>query len=488
MDRALQHAGAHGAECQHADDQGQDEDHDLGRIEPELDLYAAQAGDHDDRRHRQADGGERGTEADIDRALQMVGGGGMEGGQPFGRQHQDGDDHAAERCGQAERVGAVVDDDGELLRQKHDRHECRDEEDRVIAEGPGLERIVTAMAGRLRRRVDDARRFGEVLAVPHGLHGEEGRVEKHSHQGEDQPLGERQRRVGGRGREPRQNQGQRRQRDEDAQIGARALQVEALLAVLEPADEERKPDHAVEHDDEDGEHRVARQRRVRSAMQHDGGDDRNLDADHRNSQHQRAERLAEEFGQAVGMTHDGKGTPHHDCEQPDEEHHGEGRIVQPVEPALAGRIEESRRQHAHDECSFRAHDPDHDDIPSTDPPPVTGSRSTPRPAAGMGRRHASRFARCRHRLCRPGWKRETSGSYRRLNVPADMTAPHEGHAARVAATKLRPRPKVASSSGLPREPIPFPSLLHDVAENGARQALRCRTTSRRCGRSRCSNR
>ena len=48
VDGPLQHVGAHGAEGEHADDEGQQENDDLARVEPELDVQTREDRDDDD--------------------------------------------------------------------------------------------------------------------------------------------------------------------------------------------------------------------------------------------------------------------------------------------------------------------------------------------------------------------------------------------------------------------------------------------------------
>ena len=75
------------------------------------------------RRNGEADRGKRRAEADIHRALEMVDQRGVKRGEPFGRQDENGDQHAAQRIRKREILDAEIDDHGEELRQQHDWHE-----------------------------------------------------------------------------------------------------------------------------------------------------------------------------------------------------------------------------------------------------------------------------------------------------------------------------------------------------------------------------
>ena len=125
-----------------------------------------------------------------------------------------------------QRLDADVDDDGEASRlgarsgrasgggrARGSRSSGRSRRARPRA-GPRAGPRSTAAALPRRRR-----RIGEVAAHPRRLEREEGRVERHGHHGEPAPRRWRRcgRRPGGREDE------ERRQRDEDAEIGARAV-------------------------------------------------------------------------------------------------------------------------------------------------------------------------------------------------------------------------------------------------------------------------
>jgi hypothetical protein len=133
----------------------------------------------------------------------------------------------------------------------------------------------------------------EVVLVPTGLQREEGSIKAHGHDCDEGALPNRQRRPRRRLRKVGQQQAERDQRQDHAEIRVRALQIVVLLAVPEAAHQQRQPDHAVKDDHHDREQRVAHQRRVVLAVQHDRRDARDLDDRDRERQDQRAVRLAE---------------------------------------------------------------------------------------------------------------------------------------------------------------------------------------------------
>jgi hypothetical protein len=126
----------------------------------------------------------------------------------------------------------------------------------------------------------------------------------------------------------RDDEGEDGERGDDHQEGAGAFKIVFLLPIAQRAHEQRRADHAVQNDHQGGEHGVAGERRVVRAMQHDGGEQRDLDDDHREGEHERAVRLAQPHGDCVGTAHHAEGAPHHGPEQPDEQQDGERVIVE----------------------------------------------------------------------------------------------------------------------------------------------------------------
>ena len=200
---------------------------------------------------------------------------------------------------------------------------------------PGVQHIVSAIALRL----------GKKGAVPHGLDDNEHDVEQNGDDGEQQRLDRRLARVGLGLGVVRDDQREHGKRGDDHEEGPRAGEIVFLLPVAERAHDQRRADHAVEHDHQRGEHGVARKRRVVLAMQHDRGEQRNLDHDHRQGKHERAVRLAEFLRDRFGMAHDTEGAPHHGAEQPEEQQDGE-RVIMQVGKQLAA--EEMGDQDAYD--------------------------------------------------------------------------------------------------------------------------------------------
>jgi hypothetical protein len=92
------------------------------------------------------------------------------------------------------------------------------------------------------------------------------------------------------------------QRNDHSEIGIGALKIILLLFMAPTAEEQRQADHAVEDYHDHGEQGVAGQGGVVFAMQHDGGDARNLDEGDRQGQQQRPVRLAKACGQMFRVT------------------------------------------------------------------------------------------------------------------------------------------------------------------------------------------
>ena len=104
----------------------------------------------------------------------------------------------------------------------------------------------------------------------------------------------------------------------------------------------REPNHAVEHDHHDAEHRVASQRGLALAGEHDRGNHHHFDANDGERQDQRSQRLSEPHRQALRMVHHGEGRAHDDGEKPNE-HQGEPqRIGQIGQPAFAKQQKQCR--------------------------------------------------------------------------------------------------------------------------------------------------
>ena len=133
-------------------------------------------------------------------------------------------------------------------------------------------------------------------------------------------------RVGRRLGVVRDDQREHGERGDDHEEGARAGEIVFLLPITQRPHQQRRAHHAVQHDHQRGEHGVARERRVVRAVQHDRGEQRDLDGDHREGQHERAVRLAEPLGDGLGVAHHGEGAPHHGAEQPNKQQDGD-RVI-----------------------------------------------------------------------------------------------------------------------------------------------------------------
>ena len=154
--------------------------------------------------------------------------------------------------------------------------------------------------------------------MAHGLNGEEDGVEQNGDRGEEASLEGRQARVRLGLGEVGHDQRKHGERGDDHEEGARTFEIVFLLPIAQRAHQQRRANHAVEHDHQGGEHGVAREGRVVLAMQDDRRHERDLDDDHRNREHQRAVGLAEMAGDGVGMAHHAEGATEHGPEDPQE--------------------------------------------------------------------------------------------------------------------------------------------------------------------------
>ena len=167
-----------------------------------------------------------------------------------------------------------------------------------------------------------ARRLDEEGAMAHRLDGEEDAIEHRREQGEGERLGRRQRGARGGSREVRQHQREHRQGHDHREVGHGALQVVVLLMVAQTAQQQREPDHAVQDDHQEREHRVPPEGRRGLRPQHHRRDQRDLDGDDGDGQDERAQGLSQELGQVVGPLDDAKRAPRDRPEEPREQQRG----------------------------------------------------------------------------------------------------------------------------------------------------------------------
>ena len=209
----------------------------------------------------------------------------------------------------------------------------------VVAERPSLLVAMRGIGGGFTIAVD---RLSEKSPMPHGLDGEEDAVEQDRDPREQTGLERREAGIGLRLGEIGKDERKHGERGNDHEKGARAFEIVLLLPIAQPPHEQRRADHAVQHDHQGREHGVAGKRRVVLAMQDDRGHERDLDDDHRNGEHERAVRLLEIGGDGIGMAHHAEGAPQHHPEKPNEGQNGERVVVQMREERSLERI---RREH-----------------------------------------------------------------------------------------------------------------------------------------------
>ena len=144
---------------------------------------------------------------------------------------------------------------------------------------------------------------GEEAPVTSRLYRQERPVQADQHERQHPLLCARERGAGGSLGEVRQDEAEHRQRNDDAQVGVRALQVVGLLAMPQATEQQRHAHQSVEQQHDDGEQRVAHQRRAIGVVHHDRRDAHDLDRGDREGEYQRAVRLAEPVREVIRMAH-----------------------------------------------------------------------------------------------------------------------------------------------------------------------------------------
>ena len=129
MDRSLQQIRASEAEGQHGDGERDAKDGDILDGQAEVDFLLHDQANSEDGGDREREGGEGGTEEEVDGALELVFQGGLDGAQALGGENEKRDDHAGESCGEPEFGGSKLEDDGEFFCENHDGNESGHEKD-----------------------------------------------------------------------------------------------------------------------------------------------------------------------------------------------------------------------------------------------------------------------------------------------------------------------------------------------------------------------
>ena len=109
----------------------------------------------------------------------------MKGGEPLGREHEDGNHHAAERCRQPEILDAEIDDDGEELGEQHDGKKGEHEHQHVVGKRPVWRPVVKPLVPGM---APVAFGLGEEGPVSHRLNDDEHEVEQDGDGGEQDRL------------------------------------------------------------------------------------------------------------------------------------------------------------------------------------------------------------------------------------------------------------------------------------------------------------
>jgi len=127
---------------------------------------------------------------------------------------------------------------------------------------------------------------------------------------------------------------------------AGALQVVLLLAMTPAACQQRETKQPVEHDHQNGKHRVARERWVRASREHDRRNHHHFHPDDREGEDQRSVGLAQLDGEAIGVTHHRKRRKQKPAEEPSEHESGLPRAREIAKPRLAKDRKQDRRANA----------------------------------------------------------------------------------------------------------------------------------------------
>jgi hypothetical protein len=182
----------------------------------------------------------------------------------------------------------------------------------------------------------------EKVAVPAGLDIEEDRVEQDGNDADEFELDPRVNRSRRGESIVRQNQRDGRHREQHAEIGVGAGDLDVLLAIAQPADEDADADQAIADDHHHRKHGVARQRRHRFFAEHQCCDQRDLDDGDRKRQEQRAIGLADPVRDHLRMMHGGKHRAEQDHQQDDREHDSAWRRREAIARRGHGREQQHR--------------------------------------------------------------------------------------------------------------------------------------------------
>ena len=95
-------------------------------------------------------------------------------------------------------------------------------------------------------------------------------------------------------------------------------------------------------------------RRVGDALDHDGGDEGYFDHDHREGEDERAQRLAQQLGQRVGVTDDAEDAQRDGRQQPDEQNTALRHLRRIGKPSVPEQEEQQQRRGADDQRRLAA--------------------------------------------------------------------------------------------------------------------------------------
>ena len=252
------------------------------------------------------------------------------------QQDQERHQNAGKGRRRADQRGTGIDHLRKLLRQQHHGQQRNQQQHGAEEHGP---------VRRMRAVIHGAAHFAdEIVPVPDGLGIEKHAIEQDGDGADEAELARRIDRPRRRQRIIGQDQRDRRQNRQNAEIKIGSAHLNILLAVTQAADQDADADQPVADDHHHRKHGIARQRRHRFFAEHDGGDQRHLDDGDGQRQQQRAVGLADPLGDHLGMMDGGEYRAEQDHQQHGREHQSGGRGREGVaERGRAGKQQDRQR-------------------------------------------------------------------------------------------------------------------------------------------------
>ena len=140
--RALENIGAGAGESRGADEQGEQQKHQIGVVHAQNHLLSHYVADYQHDRNREPDRRQHRTKENVHRALQPVRQGRARSADRLRRRDERGDRDAAERCGRMERADRIGDRGCELLGEVNHRRHIGHEHDYMVCDGMRRGRVI----------------------------------------------------------------------------------------------------------------------------------------------------------------------------------------------------------------------------------------------------------------------------------------------------------------------------------------------------------